>query len=75
VPEAHTLTVHVRMATPERERRSVESVRRVLAYLVSERQELRAHGASNAELEANRKAIVAMQWHLNRALGSRQLDP
>ena len=41
----------------------------VLAYLVNERQQLRAHGATKVELEANRKAIVSMQWHLNRALG------
>jgi hypothetical protein len=48
---------------------SVEALSQVLAYLVSERQALRAHGASSIELEANRKAIVAMQWRLNRTLG------
>jgi hypothetical protein len=48
---------------------SVEALNQVLTYLVSERQLLRAHGASDIELEANRKAIVAMQWRLNRQLG------
>ena len=48
---------------------SVEALNQVLTYLVSERQLLRAHGASSIELEANRKAIVAMQWRLNRRLG------
>ena len=42
----------------------------VLSYLVTERQRLRTHGASQIELEANRKAIVAMQWRLNHALGA-----
>jgi len=42
----------------------------VLSYLVSERQRLRSHGGNRIELEANRKAIVAMQWRLNRALGA-----
>jgi hypothetical protein len=48
---------------------SVEAMNQVLAYLVDERQQLRAHGATKLELEANRKAIVAMQWRLNQALG------
>jgi hypothetical protein len=48
---------------------SVEAMSQVLSYLVHERQQLRAHGGTKPELEANRKAIVAMQWRLNRALG------
>jgi hypothetical protein len=48
---------------------SVEAMSQVLSYLVNERQQLRTHGATKLELEANRKAIVAMQWRLNRALG------
>jgi hypothetical protein len=48
---------------------SVEAMSQVLSYLVHERQQLRMHGATKVELEANRKAIVAMQWRLNRALG------
>jgi hypothetical protein len=48
---------------------SVDALRRVLAYLVVERQRLRADGAPRVELEANRKAIVAMQMNLGRALG------
>jgi hypothetical protein len=47
---------------------TVEALNQVLTYLVSERQVLRAHGASGVELEANRKAIVAMQWRLNHRL-------
>jgi hypothetical protein len=49
----------------------VEAMSQVLAYLVNERQQLRAHGGTKLELEANRKAIVAMQWRLNRALALR----
>jgi hypothetical protein len=41
----------------------------VLSYLVAERQQLRSRGADEAELEANRQAIVAMQWRLGRAAG------
>jgi hypothetical protein len=48
---------------------SVEALERVLSYLVKERQTLRAHGARPEELEANRLAIVAMQWQLSRAMG------
>lgn len=48
---------------------SIDALRRVLSYLVKERQDLRAHDASRAELEANRRAIVAMQMQLARALG------
>lgn len=57
------------MAAVETTPRSVEAMREVLSFLVTERQQLRAHGAPKAELEANRQAIVAMQWRLGRALG------
>jgi hypothetical protein len=50
---------------------SVEALEGVLSYLVGERQQLRAHGVPSAELEANRLAIVAIQWQLTRALGER----
>ena len=56
------------MATVERSTGSVEAMQHVLSYLVTERQHLRTHGAEGAELEANRRAIVAMQWRINRAL-------
>ena len=55
------------MAAVEDMHGSLEAIRRVLSYLVSERQQLRSHGADEAELEANRQAIAAMQWHLGRA--------
>jgi len=58
------------MATTHTTSGSVEALERVLAYLVNERQSLQAHGAGAAELEANRRAIVAMQWQLSRALGA-----
>jgi hypothetical protein len=47
---------------------SVEAVRQVLDYLVRERRHLRANGAEPVELEANRKAIAAMETHLGRAV-------
>jgi hypothetical protein len=47
---------------------SVEAMRRVLAYLSEERHHLYARAAEPAELEANRKAIVAMQSQLLDAL-------
>jgi len=50
---------------------SVEAFERVLSYLVTERQRLRASGAEKVELEANRQAIVAMQSQLGRVLGDR----
>jgi hypothetical protein len=50
---------------------SVEALESVLSYLVGERQRLRLHGAPPVELEANRLAIVAIQWQLSRALGER----
>jgi hypothetical protein len=48
---------------------SVEAMRRVLAYLSEERHQLYARAAEPAELEANRKAIAAMQSQLLDALG------
>jgi hypothetical protein len=47
---------------------SVEAIRQVLAYLVTEREQLSAHGAGPIELEANQKAIAAMEWRLGRRL-------
>jgi hypothetical protein len=56
------------MQTTEPKAGSVEAVRHVLDYLVRERRRLRASGAESIELEANRKAIAAMESHLGRAL-------
>jgi hypothetical protein len=58
------------MAALETTPESVDAMSQVISYLVTERQHLRSQGASKIEVEANRKAIVAMQWRLNRALGS-----
>jgi len=49
----------------------VEALQRVLSYLVNERQQMRAHGATASELEANRLAIGSMQWQLSHALAER----
>ena len=57
------------MAAVDVSESSVDALRRVLSYLVTERQRLRSHDAPAAELEANRQAIVAMQLQLARALG------
>jgi hypothetical protein len=57
------------MAAVEDRQSSVDAIRQVLSYLVAERQQLRSRGADEAELEANRQAIVAMQWRLGRAAG------
>ncbi len=57
------------MAAVEDTHGSLEAIRRVLSYLVTEREQLRCHGADEAELEANRQAIAAMQWRLSRAAG------
>jgi hypothetical protein len=59
------------MAAVEVSEESVEAFQRVLSYLVAERQHLRSRDAPVFELEANRKAIVAMQTQLVRALGRR----
>ena len=50
---------------------SIDALQRVLSYLVGERQRLRTNDATPAELEANRRAIVAIQMQLGRALGRR----
>jgi hypothetical protein len=59
------------MATPGISQESVEALERVLSYLVKERQRLRSDGADPLELEANRRAIGAMQIRLGHAHGGR----
>jgi hypothetical protein len=56
------------MAAVEGTNCSVDAIKQVLAYLVAERRHLHSHGAEEAELEANRKAIAAMTLRLQRAL-------
>ncbi len=48
--------------------RMVEQLNEILRRLVAERQSLRDRGASWAELERNRRAIVRRQWELSYAL-------
>jgi hypothetical protein len=56
------------MATVETPPGSIEAMRRVLAYLTEERHRLEARGAGTAELDANGKAVAAMQAQLLNAL-------
>jgi hypothetical protein len=53
----------------------LETLKNLHAMLVDERQQLRAGGATAAELERNRLAIVNCQWELSRALIARYLPP
>ena len=53
----------------------LETLKTLHATLVDERQQLRAGGATAAELERNRLAIVNCQWELSRALIARYLPP
>lgn len=46
----------------------IDSLEQTLAELVQERQTLRATGAEAAELERNRREIVARQQELSEAL-------
>ena len=55
------------MAATEDRHGSVDAIKQVLSFLVAERQRLYSHGADAAELEANRQAILAMEWRLVRA--------
>jgi hypothetical protein len=69
-------TLYGNVQTTEPSPGSVEAVRQVLDYLVRERRRLRASGAEPFELEANRKAIAAMESHLGRAVSrARAVSP
>jgi hypothetical protein len=46
---------------------NAEQLNQRLRWLVLERQALREHGAATDELEANRLAIVRVQWKLSYA--------
>jgi hypothetical protein len=56
-------------------RLDLETLKNLHATLVDARQRLRAGGATAAELERNRLAIVNCQWDLSRALIARYLPP
>jgi len=53
----------------------LETLKNLHAGLVLERQQLRSDGATAAELERNRLAIVNCQWELSRALIAQYLPP
>ena len=55
------------MAATEDMHGSVDAIKQVLSSLIAERHRLYLHGADPAELEANRQAILAMEWRLVRA--------
>jgi hypothetical protein len=55
------------MAAVEDRSCSPDAIKQVLAYLVAERRRLYSQRADEAELEANRQAIEAMTWRLQRA--------
>ncbi len=52
---------------------TVESLSQEIAELVAERQELRARGASQLELESNRCRLAGSQAQLSRLLIERHL--
>jgi hypothetical protein len=52
---------------------TVESVADEIGRIVAERQELRAAGAGDAQLEANRQRLVAAQAVLSQLLIERHL--
>jgi hypothetical protein len=52
---------------------TVESVTEVIGAIVAERQALRAAGAGEQELEANRRLLTAAQSELSRLLIRRHL--
>lgn len=54
-------------------RPTVEELTERIATLAAERQELRARGAGDAELERNRIELVRAQWELSYALIERYL--
>jgi hypothetical protein len=66
---------HLRPARFRRRRTatSVEALTLRVAELVSERQQLREHGASETALEKNRIELVRAQWELGHALIDRHL--
>lgn len=53
---------------------SIESLRHSIEALVAVRQHLRERGAGRSELEANRQAIVRLQWQFSAALIAQQWD-
>ena len=55
------------------ELQTVESLSQEIAELVAERQELRARGASQLELESNRRRLAGSQTQLSRLLIERHL--
>jgi hypothetical protein len=54
-------------------RHTVETLTAEIGRIVSERQDLRAAGASTAELEANRRRLAAAQSQLSLLLIERHL--
>jgi hypothetical protein len=53
---------------PDASVKSVELLQTEISVLCSERQQLRASGAGDGELERNRLEIARLQWELSHAL-------
>ena len=62
------------MATAEMPGEKVAALRRLLGYLVVERQRLRSEGADRGTLEGNRRALATMQARLGRALAEEYVN-
>jgi hypothetical protein len=60
--------VTLRPLTPHDARKSVEDLQAEISLLCAERQNLRAAGAGDADLERNRLEIARLQWELSHAL-------
>ena len=65
----HTVRVTLRPLTShDAPAKSVEALQAEISLLCSERQQLRASGAEDGDLERNRLAIARLQWELSHAL-------
>jgi hypothetical protein len=76
--DTERMTTSLRHAAPARldaERPSVEELIGRIADLVLARQSLRAGGADELLLEANRCELVTAHWELSRALIERHCPP
>lgn len=62
------LRPHTRSSAPDASEKSVEVLQTEISVLCSQRQQLRAAGAGESDLERNRLEIARLQWELSHAL-------
>jgi hypothetical protein len=62
------LRPHTGSSAPEAPEKSVEVLQTEISVLCSHRQQLRAAGAEEVDLERNRLEIARLQWELSHAL-------